>query len=47
MLLGLKNSKDFEFSFKGVKEDLIYLDLIYNPETKTIEKKIKLKHLMA
>ena len=36
--LGLKNSKDFEFSFKGVKEDLIYLDLIYNPlETKTLK----------
>ena len=36
--LGLKNGRDFEFSFEGVKENLIYLDLIYNPlETKTLK----------
>ncbi len=44
--LGLKNGKDFEFNFENVKNDLIYIDTIYNPlETKTIkflkEKKIK------
>ena len=36
--LGLKNGKDFEFSFKNVKKDLIYIDTIYNPiETKTLK----------
>jgi len=44
--LGLKDGKDFEFEFKGVKENLIYIDTIYNPlETKTFkflkENKIK------
>ena len=44
--LGLKNGKDFEFDFKNVKNDLIYIDTIYNPlETKTVkflkENKIK------
>ena len=44
--LGLKDGKDFEFDFKGVKENLIYIDTIYNPlETKTFkflkENKIK------
>ncbi len=44
--LGLKNGKDFDFDFKEVKENLIYIDTIYNPlETKTFkflkENKIK------
>ena len=44
--LGLKNSKDFEFNFENTKDDLIYIDTIYNPlQTKTLrflkEKKIK------
>ena len=44
--LRLKNSKDFEFNFENTKDDLIYIDTIYNPlETKTLrflkEKKIK------
>jgi len=44
--LGLKNSKDFEFNFENTKDDLIYIDTIYNPlETKTLrflkENKIK------
>ena len=44
--LGLKNGNDFEFDFKNVKENLIYIDTIYNPlETKTLrflkENKIK------
>ena len=44
--LGLKNGKDFEFDFKNVKDNLIYIDTIYNPiETKTLkflkEKKVK------
>ena len=29
--LGLKNGEDFDFDFEGVKENLIYIDLIYNP----------------
>ena len=29
--LGLKNGEDFNFDFEGVKENLIYIDLIYNP----------------
>ena len=44
--LGLKNNNDFDFDFKEVRENLIFIDTIYNPlETKTLkylkEKKIK------
>jgi len=44
--LGLMNRKDFDFSFKNTKENLIYIDTIYNPlETKTLkflkEKKVR------
>ena len=36
--LGLKNYQDFDFDFKNVKQDLIYIDTIYNPlETKTLK----------
>ena len=36
--LGLKNGKDFEFNFHNVKDNLIYIDTIYNPlETKTLK----------
>ena len=36
--LGLKNYQDFGFDFKNVKQDLIYIDTIYNPlETKTLK----------
>ena len=34
--LGLKNGDDFEFNFSNTKENLVYIDTIYNPlETKT------------
>ena len=34
--LGLKNGEDFNFNFSGTKEEVIYIDTIYNPlETKT------------
>ncbi len=44
--LGLKNGNDFEFDFKKIKDNLIFIDTIYNPlETKTLkylkEKRIK------
>ena len=44
--LGLKNNNDFEFDFKKIKDNSIFIDTIYNPlETKTLkylkEKKIK------
>jgi len=44
--LGLKHGNDFEFNFEDVKDNLIYIDTIYNPlETKTLkflkENKIK------
>ena len=36
--LGLKNSGDFEFDFENVKDNLIYIDTIYNPlETRTLK----------
>ena len=44
--LGLKDGKDFDFNFKEVKNDLIYIDTVYNPiETKTLKflKKNKIK----
>jgi len=35
--LGLKNGDDFEFNFDNIRDNLIYIDTIYNPiETKTI-----------
>ena len=34
--LGLKSGEDFNFNFSGTKDELIYIDTIYNPlETKT------------
>ena len=34
--LGLKNGDDFDFNFLNTKENIIYIDTIYNPlETKT------------
>ncbi len=44
--LGLKGGEEFDFSFKDISDNSIYIDTIYNPlETKTIkilkEKKIK------
>ena len=36
--LGLKDGQDFDFYFESTKENLIYIDTIYNPlETKTIK----------
>jgi shikimate dehydrogenase len=36
--LGLKSGSDFDFNFENVKEDLIYIDTVYNPlETKTLK----------
>ncbi len=36
--LGLKNNKDFKFKFQNLKDNLIYIDTIYNPlETNTIK----------
>ena len=35
--LGLKNGDDFDFDFEKIKENLIYIDTIYNPlETKSL-----------
>ncbi len=44
--LGLKNGSDFDFKFENVKENLLFIDTIYNPiETSTLkflkEKNIK------
>ena len=36
--LGLKNGKEFNFNFLNTKNDVIYIDTIYNPlETKTFK----------
>ena len=36
--LGLKDGEDFNFNFSSTKEDVIYIDTIYNPlETKTFK----------
>ena len=35
--LGLKNGVDFDFDFKNTKNEVLYIDTIYNPlETKTL-----------
>ena len=36
--LGLKDGEDFNFNFSSTKENVIYIDTIYNPlETKTFK----------
>ena len=36
--LGLKNGDDFNFNFSNTKNEVIYIDTIYNPlETKTFK----------
>ena len=36
--LGLKNGDDFNFNFENTKNEVIYIDTIYNPlETKTFK----------
>ena len=36
--LGLKNGQNFDFNFENTKQELIYIDTIYNPiETKTLK----------
>ena len=36
--MGLKSGNDFDFNFENTKDNLIYIDTIYNPlETKTIK----------
>ena len=36
--LGLKNEQDFDISFENTRNDLIYIDIIYNPlETRTLK----------
>ena len=36
--LGLKNGEDFNFNFSDTKDELIYIDTIYNPlETRTLK----------
>ena len=43
--LGLKNGQDFDFNFENTRENLIYIDTIYNPiETKTL-KNLKEKNI--
>ncbi len=44
--LGLKNGEDFDFLFNNVKNDLVFIDTIYNPlQTSTIKhlKKMNIK----
>ncbi len=36
--LGLKNGEDFDFNFENLKNNMTYIDIIYNPlETKTLK----------
>ena len=41
--LGLKNGDDFKQDFKGLKDNLVYYDIVYNPEETTMIKKLKKK----
>ena len=48
--LGLKNGEDFNFNFENTRQNLIYIDTIYNPlKTKTLKylKEKDIKVLMA
>jgi shikimate dehydrogenase len=39
--LGLKGGNDFKQDFKGLKNNLIYYDIVYNPEETSMIKKLK------
>ena len=41
--LGLKNGNDFAQEFKAIKSNLVYYDVVYNPEETTMAKKLKNK----
>ena len=41
--LGLKSGNDFKQDFKGLKDNLVYYDIVYNPEETTMIKKLKKK----
>ena len=43
--LGLKNGIDFKEEFKVIKKNLIYFDVIYNPEETTMIKKFKKRNI--
>ena len=43
--LGLKNGIDFKEKFKITKENLVYFDVIYNPEETTMIKRFKKKNV--
>ena len=43
--LGLKNGIDFKEKFKIIKENLVYFDVIYNPEETTMIKRFKKKNV--
>ncbi len=43
--LGLKNGNDFAFNFENTKENLIYIDTIYNPLETTTLKFLKEKNI--
>ena len=41
--LGLKDGDDFKQDFKGLKNNLVYYDIVYNPEETMMMKKLKKK----
>ena len=45
--LGLRGGQEFDFNFDDIKQDLMYIDTVYNPlETKTL-KHLKEKDVKA
>ena len=45
--LGMKGGHDFNYVFKSIKSDLIYFDVIYNPEQTKMTKKLKKKNIQT
>ena len=45
--LGLKNGNNFDQEFKVTKSNLVYYDIIYNPEETDIIKKLKKRNIQT
>jgi len=45
--LGLKNGSDFKLEFKNINSNLIYYDIIYNPNETTMIKKFKKRNIQT
>ena len=45
--LGLKSGDDFKQEFKNIKKNLIYYDIVYNPQETMMIKKFKKRNIQT